>query len=101
MYRPLEWQLPAMAYPTIPGRGDATCYVKVLASRAEAGKVVGVHIVGDCSGEMIQGFALAMKLGATKDDFDGLVGVHPTGAEALTTMGDPVLGTGELELKGC
>ena len=39
--------------------------------------------------------------GQLKSQSDGLGGVHPTGAEALTTMGDPVLGTGELELKGC
>lgn len=101
VFRPLEWQLPAMAYPAIPGRGDATCYAKVLAAKGEGGRVVGVHIVGDSTGEIIQGFALAMKLGATKADFDSLVGVHPTGGEALTTMGDPLDGGNKLELKGC
>ena len=49
-------------------------------------KVLGVHIAGkDCS-EMIQGFAVALKLGATKADFDATIGVHPTSAEELVTM---------------
>jgi len=46
-------------------------------------KVVGFHFVGPNAGEVTQGFALAIKLGATKSDYDALVGIHPTDAEAL------------------
>ena len=46
-------------------------------------KVVGFHFVGPNAGEVTQGFALAVKLGATKADYDSLVGIHPTDAEAL------------------
>jgi len=46
-------------------------------------KVVGFHFVGPNAGEVTQGFALAVKLGATKSDYDALVGIHPTDAEAL------------------
>ena len=46
-------------------------------------KVVGFHFIGPNAGEVTQGFALAVKLGATKSDFDDLVGIHPTDAEAL------------------
>lgn len=49
-------------------------------------KVVGLHIVGDSSGEMLQGFGVAVKMGATKADFDNCVAIHPTSAEELVTM---------------
>jgi glutathione reductase (NADPH) len=49
-------------------------------------KVVGVHIVGDGADEMLQGFAVAVRMGATKKDFDDTVAIHPTVAEELVTM---------------
>lgn len=44
-------------------------------------KVVGVHIIGLGSDEVLQGFAVAVKMGATKDDFDATVAIHPTSGE--------------------
>lgn len=49
-------------------------------------KVVGLHIVGDSSAEILQGFGVAIKMGATKADFDNCVAIHPTSAEELVTM---------------
>lgn len=49
-------------------------------------KVVGCHIIGPGSDEMLQGFAVAMRMGATKKDFDDTVAIHPTSAEELVTM---------------
>jgi len=49
-------------------------------------KIVGCHIVGDYADEIIQGFAVAVKMGATKQDFDNTVAIHPTVAEELVTM---------------
>jgi len=49
-------------------------------------KVVGIHIIGDSSDEMLQGFAVAVKMGATKADFDSTMAIHPTSAEELVTM---------------
>ncbi len=49
-------------------------------------KVVGCHIVGDYADEIIQGFSVAVKMGATKKDFDNTVAIHPTAAEELVTM---------------
>ncbi|KAF9436918.1 Glutathione reductase [Entomortierella beljakovae] len=49
-------------------------------------KVVGIHIVGSGSDEMLQGFAVAVKMGATKADFDSTVALHPTSAEELVTL---------------
>lgn len=49
-------------------------------------KVVGLHIMGLGSGEILQGFGVAIKMGATKADFDSCVAIHPTSAEELVTM---------------
>ncbi len=49
-------------------------------------KVVGCHIIGDGADEMLQGFAVAIKMGATKADFDNTTAIHPTSAEELVTM---------------
>lgn len=49
-------------------------------------KIVGLHMVGDASGEILQGFGVAVKMGATKEDFDSCVAIHPTSAEELVTM---------------
>ena len=49
-------------------------------------KVVGCHIIGDGADEMLQGFAVAIRMGATKQQFDDTVAIHPTSAEELVTM---------------
>ena len=49
-------------------------------------KIIGCHIIGDGVDEMLQGFAVAIKMGATKKDFDNTVAIHPTSAEELVTM---------------
>jgi glutathione reductase (NADPH) len=48
--------------------------------------VVGCHIIGEGADEMLQGFAVAIKMGATKSDFDHTIAIHPTAAEELVTM---------------
>ncbi len=49
-------------------------------------RVVGLHIIGDGADEMLQGFAVAIRMGATKKDFDDTVAIHPTSAEEVVTM---------------
>jgi glutathione reductase (NADPH) len=56
---------------------------------AATDRVVGVHIVGEGAAEMIQLVGIAVKMGATKADFDATMAVHPTGAEELVTMRSP------------
>ncbi len=48
--------------------------------------VVGCHIIGIDADEMLQGFAVAVRMGATKADFDDTVAIHPTSAEELVTL---------------
>lgn len=71
---------------------------KTLMKLVCAGKeelVVGLHICGMSADEMLQGFGVAMKMGATKADFDSSIAIHPTGSEELVTMG--VWGTSSQE----
>lgn len=72
---------------TLSGR-DEKMLMKMIVAR-DTQKVLGVHIVGHGSGEMIQMAAIAVKMGATKADFDRTVAVHPTASEELVTMKVP------------
>jgi glutathione reductase (NADPH) len=49
-------------------------------------RIVGCHLIGDGVDEMLQGFAVAIRMGATRKDFDDTVAIHPTSAEELVTM---------------
>jgi glutathione reductase (NADPH) len=60
-------------------------YMKLVCCGPEE-KVVGLHGMGSGMDEMLQGFAVAIKMGATKADFDATVAIHPTGAEEFVTM---------------
>jgi len=59
--------------------------MKLVTAGAD-GKVLGCHIIGPGADEMLQGFAVAIRMGATKRDFDDTVAIHPTAAEELVTM---------------
>lgn len=61
------------------------CLAKLVVEAA-TDRVVGWHYVGPDAGEVTQGFALAVKMGARKSDFDNLVGIHPTAAEEFTQL---------------
>ncbi|PMH46075.1 glutathione-disulfide reductase [Vibrio sp. 10N.286.49.B3] len=61
------------------------CKMKLICAGDDE-KVVGLHGIGFTVDEMIQGFAVAMKMGATKADFDAVVAIHPTGSEEFVTM---------------
>ena len=63
-------------------------FMKILVEDA-GDRVVGIHVCGLFSAEMLQGFAVAMNAGATKAQFDATVGIHPTSAEELVTMREP------------
>lgn len=75
----------AMYYSMMePEEKGPTKYKLVCAGKDE--KVVGLHILGEDSAEILQGFGVAIKMGATKKDFDSCVAIHPTSAEELVTM---------------
>lgn len=76
MFRPMK--------ATLSGR-DTTVLLKLVVD-GMSDRVVGCHIVGEGAGEMIQLLGIAVRMGATKADFDATMAVHPTTAEELVTM---------------
>ena len=73
---------------TLSGSGERTLMKLVVDTATD--RVVGLHMVGRDAGEIVQGFAVAMKAGATKAIFDSTIGIHPTAAEEFVTMREPV-----------
>jgi len=75
-YQPLEYAL----------TNRDKCYGKLVCVKSKGERVVGFHVLGPNAGEITQGFALGVKLGAKKSDFDNLIGIHPTTAEVFTSL---------------
>ncbi|MEM8612093.1 MAG: glutathione-disulfide reductase [Cyanobacteria bacterium P01_H01_bin.105] len=75
-FRPMYYTLPKLEEKTL---------MKLIV-HVQTDKVLGVHMVGDSAAEIIQGMAIAVKMGATKADFDATVGIHPSSAEEFVTM---------------
>jgi glutathione reductase (NADPH) len=73
---------------TLTGRDEQTMMKLVVDGASD--RVVGAHMVGADAPEIIQGVAIAVKLGATKAQFDQTVGIHPTAAEEFVTLREPV-----------
>ena len=74
---------------TLSGSTERTLMKLVVDDATD--RVVGLHMVGADAGEVVQGFAVAMKAGATKAVFDSTIGIHPTAAEEFVTMREPVI----------
>ena len=75
-FRPMYYTLPDMQVKTL---------MKLVVD-SNTDKVVGAHMVGDYAAEIIQGVAIAVKMGATKEQFDATVAIHPSSAEEFVTM---------------
>lgn len=77
-YVPLEF--------TVAQRRANECYVKLICLKSQNEKVIGFHYAGPNAGEVTQGYAVAIRLGAKKEDFDNTIGIHPTCSEVFTTL---------------
>jgi glutathione reductase (NADPH) len=75
-------------YYTLAGKDEKTMMKLIVDAKTD--RVLGAHMVGDHAGEIIQGVAIALKMGATKAQFDATVGIHPSSAEEFVTMRNPV-----------
>ena len=73
---------------TLTGSHEKTL-MKLVVDRA-SDRVLGLHMVGPDAAEIVQGFAVAIKCRATKAQFDSTLGIHPTSAEELVTLREPV-----------
>ena len=67
------------------GKQKQTSVMKLITAGDDE-RIVGCHVIGDGADEMMQGFAVAIRMGATKKDFDDTVAIHPTSAEEFVTM---------------
>lgn len=72
----------------------------MVCNKLENEKVIGIHYLGPNAGEVIQGFAVGIKKGATKEDFDFTVGIHPTVAEEFTVL-KAIAGSAGEQKTGC
>jgi glutathione reductase (NADPH) len=73
------------------GASEEKIFMKLVVDAATQ-RVVGAHMLGPEAGEIIQGIAIAVKLGATKAQFDATLGIHPTAAEEFVTMREKFVG---------
>ena len=81
-----ESRFPSMAFALNGAGARVTTALKLVLAGPEE-RVVGLHLVGPNCDEMLQGFAVALKMGATRSDFEAAVAIHPTVAEELVTFG--------------
>ena len=72
-------------YHAVTERKSSTS-MKLICQKSENEKILGLHCIGIGCDEMLQGFAVAIKMGATKSDFDACVAIHPTSSEEFVTM---------------
>ncbi|XP_053135339.1 thioredoxin reductase 2, mitochondrial isoform X3 [Hemicordylus capensis] len=77
-YKPLEF--------TVAERDAAQCYIKMVCMREKEQQILGLHFIGPNAGEVIQGFALGIKLGATYSQMMKTIGIHPTSAEEVVKL---------------
>ncbi|XP_076609384.1 thioredoxin reductase 3 isoform X1 [Chaetodon auriga] len=86
---------------TVPGRDNNKCYAKLICNKLDSDRVIGFHYLGPNAGEVTQGFGAAMKCGATKEQFDSTIGIHPTCAEIFTTLDVTKSSGGNITQAGC
>ncbi|XP_071504045.1 thioredoxin reductase 2, mitochondrial-like [Diadema antillarum] len=77
-YKPLEY--------SVPNRSSDQCYIKAVCAAEGEQQILGLHITGPGSGEIMQGFALAIRMGATYQQLSSTVGIHPTTAEEVVKL---------------
>lgn len=80
VFKPMELSL---------SNSDEKVLIKIIVDR-QTDKILGCHMVGPDSAEIMQGFAVALTAGATKKDFDNTLGIHPTLAEEFVTLRQPI-----------
>ncbi|CAD8144411.1 unnamed protein product [Paramecium octaurelia] len=92
IFKPLEWNYFEM-------HSGESCFAKLIVLNDNR-RVIGFHYLGPHAGEVTQGYAVAMKMGVTKEQFDSTVGIHPTCSEELVQV-TAVKGIDEAQKEGC
>ena len=77
------------------------CYTKLICNKNDNERVVGFHVLSPNAGEITQGYAVAIKMGATKADIDATIGIHPTCSEVLVTLSNTKESNIDITPGGC
>jgi len=99
--KPLEWSINKEEHNGVLHREDNVCYFKLISLLNDNERVVGLHYLGPNAGEIIQGFSVAMRAGATKTHFDDTVGIHPVIAEEFCMLSVTKRSGASTNKKGC
>jgi len=99
--KPLEWSINKEEHNGVLHREDNVCYFKLISLLNDNERVVGLHYLGPNAGEIIQGFSVAMRAGATKAHFDDTVGIHPVIAEEFCMLSVTKRSGASTNKKGC
>ena len=83
---PLEDAIPKLHNFEAQGRAYPWSYAKLVCNKADSDRVLGFHVLSPNAGEITQGYAVAIKMGATKTDIENTIGIHPTCSEVITTL---------------
>ena len=78
-FKPLEWNF-------LKSHKDSLCYTKLIVDTSRDEKIIGFHFAGPNAGEVMQGYAVAITAGLTKEAFDETIGIHPTCAEEVVGL---------------
>jgi len=93
-FTPLEWTV-------VESRPQNACYAKIIINKNDSNRVVGFHVLGPNAGEITQGYAVALRLGATYESFLQTVGIHPTMSEEFTILETSKSSGASAEKGGC
>lgn len=93
-FKPLEWNF-------LEAHKGNLCYVKLITLLTENEKVIGLHYVGPNAGEVMQGYAVAVTAGLTKEAWDNTMGIHPTTSEELVGLKITKREAAVVEKEGC
>ena len=83
---PLEDAIPKLHHFDAHGKEYPWSYAKLVCNKADNNRVLGFHVLSPNAGEITQGYAVAIKMGATKSDIEATIGIHPTCSEVITTL---------------
>lgn len=83
------------------GKRPDLCYAKVITLLNEDKKIVGMHYTGPNAGEVMQGYAVAIKCGVKWEDFEDTVGIHPTCSEEFVTLTETKRANADAKKDGC
>jgi thioredoxin reductase (NADPH) len=93
-FKPLEWNF-------LKSHQDNLCYVKLIVNKADNERVIGLHYAGPNAGEVMQGYAVAVTAGLTKEAWDNTIGIHPTTSEELVILDKTKREFPNVEKAGC